>query len=509
MGLMNFSNYRSKHRLKWLFFIVASVILIAGFWFLNSTINNIRKEERTKVILWADAVQQRNSLLEYASKLFEKLKDEEMQKVELWRESQQLILEVEDSQFLTFLLNIISNNKNIPIILTDTQKQVITTMNLDEKLAANQPIPDQTLKKFSKYKPLKVSYKGELINYLYYSDSQIFNELQGMINNMIHSFIVEVAQNTVSVPVIITNSDTTEIFAYGNITEKRMKELTSESVKDFVQNKMYENQAIPVMLDQKNAGLIFYKDSELITKLKYYPIILIVISILILLGAYLTLRSFDKNEKDQLWVGMSKETAHQLGTPISSLMAWLEILKMKDIEPEIIDEINKDINRLETITGRFSKIGSEPNLTRENLVEVVSNSVNYMKNRSSKNIEYQFIAPSYEIFVMLNQSLLGWVIENIWKNAIDAMQGSGKLTVEVSQENGTAFIDVTDTGKGLPRNKYKAIFNPGYTTKSRGWGLGLSLAQRIVKEYHNGKIVVKYSEIDKGTTIRVSLPTIE
>lgn len=505
---MNVSNYRTIRRIKWLFFTIAVVILVVGFVFFNTTINDIRKEERVKVMLWADAVQQRNSLLEYATKLFDKLKDEELQKVELWRESQQLIMEVEDSQFLTFLLSIITTNKNIPIILTDADKNVITTMNLNENLSVNKPIPANISERFRKYEPLKVSYKGKVINYLFYSDSQIFNELQEMINNMIHSFIVEVAQNAVSVPVVITNSDTTNIFAYGNITEKRIRELSSESVKDFVQDNMYENQAIPIMIDQNTAGLIFYKDSELITRLTYYPAILIIISLLILLGAYVTFRSFDKHEKDQLWVGMSKETAHQLGTPISSLMAWLELLKMKDIEPEVIDEIGKDINRLETIAGRFSKIGSQPKLSKENVVEIVMNSVNYMKTRTSKNVEYKTIMPSEPIYAKLNPSLLAWVIENIWKNAIDAMQGKGQLTVEVSQENTIVNIDVTDTGKGLPRKKFKTIFNPGYTTKSRGWGLGLSLAQRIVKEYHNGKIVVKSSEIDKGTTIRVSLPII-
>ncbi len=509
MGLMNFSSYHTKHRIKWLFFVIAGIILLVCFWFINSTINDIRKEERTKVILWADAVQQRNALLTYATDLFDKLKDEELQKVELWRESQQLIMEVEDSQFLTFLLNIISTNKNIPIILTDNEQKVITTMNLEHELPIGKQIPQSVAQQFSKYKPLQVSYKGQIINYLFYADSQLFNALQTMINNMVHSFIVEVAQNAVSVPVVITDNDTTEILAFGNITEKRMKELTSESVKTFVLDKMYENQAIPIVLEKDQTGLIFYKDSELITKLKYYPIILIIISILILIGAYLTFRSFEKHEKDQLWVGMSKETAHQLGTPISSLMAWLEILKMKETEPEIVDEINKDINRLNTITERFSKIGSEPNLTRENLTEIVLNSVNYMKNRSSKNIEYNVVLPDENIFVMLNPSLIAWVIENIWKNAIDAMQGSGKLEVAISKENHTAYIDFSDTGKGLPRNKFKTIFNPGYTTKSRGWGLGLSLAQRIVKEYHHGKITVKSSEIDKGTTIRVSLPIAE
>lgn len=505
---MNFSNYHTGHRIKWLLFAIAMLVLLVGFLFVNTTISDIRKDERVKVMLWAEAVQQRNSLLEYTSQLFEKMKLEELQKVELWKESQQLIMEVEDSKFLTFLLSIITNNKNIPIILTDANKNVITTMNLDVDLKANEPLPEKIKQQFSKYQPLKVAYKGKIINYLFYSDSQLFNELQDVVNNMIHSFIVEVVQNAVSVPVVITNNDTTEIFAYGNITEKRLKQLTSESVNTFVSEKMSSNPSIPISIGPNRSGRIFYQDSELITKLKYYPIILIVISLLILLGAYVTLRLFDKREKDQLWVGMSKETAHQLGTPISSLMAWVEILKMKDLEPEIINEIVKDVNRLETIAGRFSKIGSVPNLTRENVSEIVMNSVNYMKNRTSQNIEFKANMPENTIYAMLNPSLIAWVIENIWKNAIDAMQGKGSITVDVSAENTMVHIDISDTGKGLPRKKFKTIFNPGYTTKSRGWGLGLSLAQRIIKEYHHGKIIVKSSEIDKGTTIRVSLPIV-
>lgn len=504
---MNFSNYHSRLRIKWLFFIFAIILLFIGFFFLNSTINDIRKEERKKVLLWADAVEQRNKLLDYASQLFGKLQEEELQKVELWKESQQLIMEVEDSQFLTFLLNIISNNKNIPIVLTDANLHVITTMNLTDGPQIGETFSNSTL--FSKYEPLQLFYKNKLINYIYYSDSQIFNEIQQMINDMVHSFIVEVTQNAVSVPVVITNNDTTEIFSYGNISDKRVKELQSDSVKVFVQERMSENQAIPIVINQKKTGLIFYEESELITKLRYYPIIILIISIIILIGAYLTFRSFEKHEKDQLWVGMSKETAHQLGTPISSLMAWLELLKMKNLEPEIVSEIDKDINRLNTIASRFSKIGSNPNLTRENIVTIVQNAANYMKNRSPKDITYVFHTQQNEISVLANSSLIEWVIENIWKNAIDAMQGFGSLTIEIAQENNHTTIDISDTGKGLPRNKFKTIFKPGYTTKSRGWGLGLSLAQRIIQEYHHGKISVKSSEIDKGTTIRISLPVVQ
>lgn len=498
--------HRSRNVIKLAFLILAVILIAIIFVFVNRTIHEIREEERHKVMLWADAIQQRNTLLEYAAKLFEKLEQEELQKVDLWRESQQLILETEDTQFLTFLLKIISNNKNIPIILTDANRRVISTMNLEEDIPAGFPIPIIPHDKFSKYAPLQVVYKGRIINYLYYSDSQLFNELNAMINDLIHSFVVEVVTNSVSVPVIITPKDTSSILAYGNLPERMLKKVERQDIKNYVQEHLSENQPIPILLNQDEEGYIFYQDSPLITSLKYYPLFLFAVVLLLAIIVYYTLSSFVKSDKDQLWVGMSKETAHQLGTPISSLMAWVEILKMQNVDQSITDEINKDVVRLETIARRFSKIGSNPDLTRENLGDVVENAVTYLKTRTSKNVETSITIKNEELYAMVNPSLLAWVIENIWKNAVDAMQGSGKLTIEVWKDNDKAHIDIIDTGKGLPRNKFKTIFQPGYTTKSRGWGLGLSLAQRIVKEYHHGKLFVHSSEIDKGTTMRITLP---
>ena len=502
-------SYHSRNRIKLAFFILAIIIIAALFGVLNRTVQDIRYEGRKKILLWADAVQQRNTLLEYTAQLFEKLEQDELQKVELWRESQQLIMEVNDPQFLTFLLKIISTNQNIPIILTDAQKKVISTMNVGSNITIGKTLPPSMAEQFSKYEPLLVTYQGKLINYLYYSDSQLFNELQLMLNELIHSFVVEVVQNSASVPVVITNSDTTEILACGNIPERKIKKAGNESIKKFIQENLSENPPIKIILNQKNEGYIFYNNSPIITQLTYYPPFLLLVSILLGFIAYYTLRSFEKNEKDQLWVGMSKETAHQLGTPISSLMAWIEILKMNNVDSNTLDEINKDVNRLETIACRFSKIGSTPDFSRENVGNVVENAVNYMRNRTSQNIESSIHIADNDIYAMVNISLLGWVIENLWKNAVDAMQGKGTLTINVSKENNHVCIDVSDTGKGLPRNKFKTIFQPGYTTKSRGWGLGLSLAQRIVKEYHHGKIMVKSSEIDKGTTFRICLPLVK
>jgi signal transduction histidine kinase len=211
-------------------------------------------------------------------------------------------------------------------------------------------------------------------------------------------------------------------------------------------------------------------------------------------------------EQNQVWVGLAKETAHQLGTPLSALIAWLEYLKGKGLDPETAAEIEKDIKRLETITERFSKIGSVPKLDETDLVRVLNDSVNYMKMRTSKNVSFSIVPQnSKPIIALLNVPLFEWVIENLIRNAVDAMNGNGSINIVVSDQTQFVYIDIADSGKGIPKNKYKTVFEPGFTTKKRGWGLGLSLTKRIVENYHSGKIFVKSSEIDKGTTFRIVL----
>jgi signal transduction histidine kinase len=222
--------------------------------------------------------------------------------------------------------------------------------------------------------------------------------------------------------------------------------------------------------------------------------------------AYLAFSSSRQAEQNQVWVGMSKETAHQLGTPISSLVAWIELLKMKNLDEKIISEVSKDIQRLETITERFSKIGSAPKLVPFSLIHVLNSSVDYIKSRTSDKVKFIFIdRTENQCVIPLNTSLFAWVIENLCKNAVDAMQGEGTITIEVNEFVDRAEIEMTDTGKGIPKSKFKTVFKPGYTTKKRGWGLGLSLAKRIIEQYHTGKIFVKDSELGKSTTFCILL----
>ena len=252
--------------------------------------------------------------------------------------------------------------------------------------------------------------------------------------------------------------------------------------------------------------MIFHKDSYVLTQLRYFPYIQLAIIGIFLLVAYLLFSTARRSEQNQVWAGLAKETAHQLGTPLSSMMAWVDYLEAKDIGSETIEELRKDVNRLSTITDRFSKIGSNPTLVPENIVSVIYSSVSYLKTRTSQKINYYInVQPEQSILVPLNLQLFEWVIENLVKNAVDAMTRQGSITIDIIEEDKVVNIDVADTGKGIPRNMFRTIFNPGYTSKQRGWGLGLSLSKRIINDYHNGKIFVKNSTLGKGTTFRIVL----
>jgi two-component system, sporulation sensor kinase D len=253
---------------------------------------------------------------------------------------------------------------------------------------------------------------------------------------------------------------------------------------------------------------VYYGNSPLINKLKYYPAILIAILMLFVAAIYYFNETAKSSIKNKLWAGMAKETAHQIGTPLSSLVGWTEILRDENVNPEYIFEMEKDIKRLETITARFSKVGSKPKLTETDIVAETSAAFDYLKSRSSKLINFKIDTPSYPIYVQLNGQLFGWTIENLVKNGIDAMRGKGDIEVIVETTQKRALIFVSDTGKGIPKRNHKRIFTTGFTSKKRGWGLGLSLAKRIIHEYHNGTIRVLKSTQDKGTTFVISLPLI-
>ena len=316
---------------------------------------------------------------------------------------------------------------------------------------------------------------------------------------------LKVIENNNSIPMILVDEKGDILYTQNLDSIKSLNPKYIEKQLAIMKN---QNEPITISYDGKNKQFIYYKDSDLLNKLTYYPIALILILILFLTVIYLFYSSNKAAETNRLWTGMAKETAHQIGTPLSSLLGWISILKMEKVDETYIDEIEKDVYRLNTIANRFSKIGSVPELKSENIISVTNQAFDYLESRSSKQISFSFKTDKKEIKTKLNKELFGWVIENLIKNAIDAMQGKGKLQLEISQTQKKVKIIVSDTGKGMPKKLFKQIFKPGFTTKKRGWGLGLSLSKRIVEDYHKGKIFVKKSELGKGTTFQIVLDRI-
>jgi signal transduction histidine kinase len=314
-----------------------------------------------------------------------------------------------------------------------------------------------------------------------------------------------VTDTTVTIPMLLVDENN-KIINFRNIDSNLVD--SPKSIINLLNNLISQNEPLEVTLPDNKPGKLYYGNSPLLNKLKYYPLALILIIVLFAAVVYFFYRSSKNAQQNKLWTGMAKETAHQIGTPLSSLVGWTEILKSENINPEYITEIEKDIDRLQTITDRFSKIGSAPTLERVNIVDVTQLSYDYLKSRSSKLINFKILIPEKEIFANLNSQLYSWTIENLVKNAIDAMKGKGDLKLELVEKEKLVYINISDTGKGMSKTQYSQIFEPGYTTKKRGWGLGLSLAKRIIEDYHNGKIKVLNSEIDKGTTLQIMLKTV-
>ncbi len=495
--------YSKKQKWKFGLFITAVVIVGVSLWYTNTLVSKIAQEERRKVKLWADAIQKKANLVKYTHLLFDRMQIDERKKVELWAEAtRQLSQELKD---YGFALKVVSDNTSVPVILADENGTPVTSRNLDKNKENNNAyLKTQMEAMRAVQEPIEITiYKGQK-NYLYYKDSKLFSELKNTMDDLIKSFISEVAVNSASVPVIYTDSTKENVLASGNVDSLKIKD--AAYLKSTLAEMTSQNQPIEVEFGDGSKSYIFYQESMLLTQLKYYPYVMFGIIGLFLLVAYLLFSTARRVEQNQVWVGMAKETAHQLGTPLSSLIAWLEYLKSKGLDIETSSEIEKDVKRLETITERFSKIGSVPKLDYVDLVKVLHDSVNYMKSRTSKNVAFTIQAGNQdEVMAQLNVPLFEWVIENLIRNAVDAMNGNGAITISLSDQTQFVYIDIADTGKGISKSKYKTVFEPGYTTKQRGWGLGLSLTKRIIENYHSGKIFVKSSEPDKGTTFRIVL----
>lgn len=361
--------------------------------------------------------------------IVKKLAEQERQRMEIWADATREIANPDAaSDNIDFLLSIIQSNRNIPVLLTDDEGNILDQRNFDL------PEPPDTLD------PLYIS----PVN-------------QAFLNN-------------------------------------RLNALRNTSKK------------IVIDIPGGESQYLYYEDSRLLRMLGYYPYIQVVVMLVFVVLVYFAVISTKKAEQNKVWVGLTKETAHQLGTPISSLMAWMELLESLGVDADMVKEMNKDVTRLSTIASRFGKVGSKPTLEPANLNTVVSDAASYMSTRISSRIHLTVDCCHGPLMVDLSDSLFQWVMENLIKNAVDAMEAEGSITVTTGRSDRNAWIEVADTGKGLPRNRFKTIFNPGYTTKKRGWGLGLALARRIIEQYHHGRIYVAASELGRGTTFRIELP---
>lgn len=319
------------------------------------------------------------------------------------------------------------------------------------------------------------------------------------------TFATDILQQNQTIPIILTNGE-------GNIIDYRHLEPPKSNPEAWLQKQMEKmaSEKEPIIIRYEDDNLTYhyyYSDSLLLKKLRFYPMVLLLVIAIYMTVAYLAFSSSRRAEQNRVWTGMAKETAHQIGTPLSSLMGWVELLRLEGVNPKALEEMETDISRLGTITERFSKIGSMPVIKPAAVLPEIEKTASYLRNRLSKKIELTVkseVSPSLQI--PLNPQLFGWVIENLIRNAADATSGAGKISIHITEETPWLKISVSDTGRGIPASQVRAIFRPGFTTKQRGWGLGLSLAHRIIRNYHRGKIFVAQSEVGKGTTITILLP---
>ncbi len=412
--------------------------------------NIYSKKQRWKLMLSLLAILICVASVFITNKLVKELKSEETKKIEIWAQATKQLVNSYSQGDFSLAIKVVSENRNIPVILIDECDSILETRN---------------------------------INFFSNSDSIVLNKYDEIRYNI--NPLEKDSLTTIKAEKLLK-----QYKSYLRETLNEMKDSGDEPIEiNFIGDKQW----------------IYYADSELLNNLRYYPIYqLFFIFIFVFIG-YMVFSSARKSEQNQVWAGMAKETAHQIATPLSSLMAWIELIKNEKNE-DMIFEMKKDLNRLETIADRFSKIGSKPKLEKHEIISIVEKSVRYLKSRLSQNTEFVIENTKEELFVNINKTLLEWVIENICKNAVDAMQGKGKIEIAINQNDSTIQIIIKDTGKGIDKLLISDIFKPGVTSKARGWGLGLSLSKRIIEDYHKGKLFLLESNAENGTSFAIVLP---
>lgn len=518
---MSVNLYSNKQKWK-VSLMVFALCMIGAFLFVsNNIVSKVGDREKERARQWADAIRKKLELVQLTNRTFTQLRDKERKEISLWVDATRELSEAspldEDPQ-PDFPLKIIQDNKDIPVILLDDENYVSGYNNLEIDTGDLRPLyPDissrelnrkfeDSLVKLSliwrqKNPPLTVEiYEGLFMTYVY-NDSREIVQLEAERDSLLNAFNRELINNEGLVPVLMINSKDNTVIGSNLDPEK----LTPENLPKTIAELKLQNEPLIIDFQDGTKNLLYFDDSPELKQLQYFPYLqFIIIGLFVLIG-YLIFSTFRKAEQNQVWAGMAKETAHQLGTPLSSLMAWIQLLETQNVDPMIPIEMQKDVERLEKVTDRFSKIGSGGKLIEADLKETIETVVDYLRPRISDKVKMSIIAEE-SIPAMHNPSLMEWVIENICKNAVDAMEGKGDLEITLHKTPEWAHIDIRDTGKGIPPKQLSTVFQPGFTTKKRGWGLGLSLVKRIVKEYHKGKVFVLDSQVDVGTTFRISIP---
>lgn len=468
--------YSNKQKWKIVLLIIALLLVGASLFVSNSIVTKVGERERDRVKQWADAIKKKVELVQLTNRTFSQLRDKEKAEMEMWIDATKEISKPIEGEFMPdydLPLKIISKNKDIPVILIDNKRTVSTFINLDLDTAAIRTkypafTQRQIARKFEdsllalsdlwrlKNPAFTIEvYEGLFMTYIY-NDSREIVKLEKERDSLLQSFNQELIENKGLVPVLLIDAKTDSILAT-NLPEKKI----GDSILPItIANLKAINPPISINFSTEQNSLLLYDDSPELKQLQFFPYIQFgIIGLFILIG-YLIFSTFRKAEQNQVWAGMAKETAHQLGTPLSSLMAWVQLLETQEIDQMIVGEMQKDINRLETVTDRFSKIGSGTKLEMKNIVDTTRSVMDYLRVRISSKVEFEFTAENEQIEALHNGPLMEWVIENIAKNAVDSMESSGKLSVYIHQSPEWVHIDIKDTGKGISPKKFKTIFEP-------------------------------------------------
>ena len=495
--------YINKKRWKWALAAIALLFIAVSLWYTNRLVKSIAEQETKQVKMWAAAMEQQAMMMNSTEEFFNKVSEQEQLRVELLANAYRRIIDISTNENTAIYLEILQKNISIPLLVTDTEDNILFKSNLPPSQEEKKVFDEEMKRAYSKFPPIRIDLGFGLVQRLYYNESQIYTELKVVTESMIDRFMEEITLNAVGAPVIITDESQSKILKFGNLDSVMMQD--TAYVKEQLAIMRDENEPLQIQFMNKGKAIVFYRTSDLVEQMRYYPVTQFFVVALFILIAYLLFSYARRSEQNQVWAGMAKETAHQLGTPLSSLMGWVELLKMEEASFVGTHEMEKDIERLQIITDRFSKIGSVPVPEPTNIKYVIYDTMDYLQKRFSKKIEFVINLPDGELVMPLIPSLFRWVLENLAKNAVDAMGEHGKITLDLIDDGDHIHLDFSDTGKGIPKSKIKQVFNPGYTSKKRGWGLGLSLAKRIIEDYHKGKINVKSSILGKGTTFRITL----